>query len=148
MNTIECATEGRVVSEPEHRTSKAGKPYARLRVVVGDGDAAQWLNVTAVGEKALAELAGLAKGDRVYLEGSIKLERWTAQDGAERSGLGVLAWKVLPLAKIGRNKPAKPKEGDHAAPVSGPADYQRPLDDPGGGRRAFDDQIPFAAEWR
>jgi single-strand DNA-binding protein len=109
MREIECAAEVRVASDPEMRTSKAGKPYARFRAVVGDGEAAQWLQVTAIGEKALEGVASLVKGDRAYVEGSIKLDRWTGTDGVERGGLGVMAWKVVPLGKIGRARPPKPR---------------------------------------
>jgi hypothetical protein len=96
MRDIECAAEVRLVADPEYLTSKAGKPYARFRACVGEGDATQWLQVNAVGPKALESMAGLVKSDRAYVEGSIKLDRWQAQDGTERSGLGVLAWKVVP----------------------------------------------------
>jgi single stranded DNA-binding protein len=156
MNQIECAAEVRVVADPEMRTSKAGKPYARFRGAVGSDDAVQWLQCTCIGEKALAEVAHLAKGDRAYIEGSIKLEKWQAQDGTERSGLSVLAWKLVPLAKIGRNKPARPRQGSDGDAAQRPAqsaqrrDWQRPSDTdarPASGG-SFDDAIPFAPEVR
>jgi single-stranded DNA-binding protein len=150
MNQIECAAEVRLVTDVETRTSKAGKPYARFRAVVGNDDDAQWLQVTAIGEKAMEAIPGLAKSDRVYLEGQIKLERWQSQEGQERSGLGVLAWKVVPLGKIGRSKPARPRQGSDAAqrPTQSAQrrDWQRPNDTdsrPAGQREAVDDAIPF-----
>jgi single-stranded DNA-binding protein len=153
MREIECATEGRVVSDVETRTSKAGKPYARFRLVVGDGDTAQWLSVTAIGPKAMEVVPSLAKADSLYLEGSIKLEKWTGQDGVERSGLSVLAWKLVPLGKIGRSKPAQARPSTDAsqaqpnayAAAKGKADWQRPNDTdtrPAGGM-LIEDGIPF-----
>ena len=30
---------------------------------------------------------------------------WTGKDGAQRTGLAIAAWEVLPLARIGRKRP-------------------------------------------
>jgi single-strand DNA-binding protein len=160
MNQIECATEGRVATDLETRTSKAGKSYARFRLVVGDGDQAQWLSVTAIGPKAMEVIPLLAKSDRLYLEGSLKLEKWTGQDGVERSGLSVLAWKLVPLAKIGRQKPAQARPtaeapqaeaGNTYAAAQGKRGWQAPghITDPrpAGGPPAHD-EIPFGPEVR
>jgi len=117
MNQIECAAELRLSADAEERTSKNGKLYVRLRGAVGDADAVQWLQINAIGEQAVAAAKQLVKGDRCYIEGSIKLDRWTAQDGTERSGLSVLAWRLLPLAKIGRSKPAQPRQPSQDAPT-------------------------------
>jgi single-stranded DNA-binding protein len=144
MREIECATEGRVATDVETRTSKAGKPYARFRLVVGDGDQAQWLSVTAIGPKAMEVIPLLAKSDRVYLEGSIKLEKWQAQDGTERSGMAVLAWKVVPLGKIGRSKPAQARPS-LGATSQAPGHITDPR--PAGGPPAHD-EIPFGPEVR
>jgi single-stranded DNA-binding protein len=146
MNGIECAFEARLAADPESKTSAAGKPWARLRCAVGDGDATQWVNVACFGDQATQATSVLHKGDRVYCEGTIRLERRQAQDGTERSGLSAAAWKVIPLGKIGRNKPPKgkaPPDGEHPvlASVGGAhgtnaatRDWQRPV---------ADDAIPF-----
>jgi len=116
MREIECATEGRVVTDVETRMSKGGKPYARFRLVVGDGDQAQWLSITAIGSKAMEVVPSLSKAGRLYLEGSIKLEKWTGQDGVERSGLSVLAWKLVPIGRIGRQRVPEASAGRERAP--------------------------------
>lgn len=145
---IEAAFIGTVGRDPELRTSKAGKPWLALSVAVGDGDATQWVKVTAFNTKA-QELAGtLTKGMRLYIEGrDHRIDRWTGNDGKERAELKCVAARVERLGEIGRNKPAKakaPAEGDQAAPpaptaapVTSAADWQRPL---------VDDTIPFAPE--
>jgi single-stranded DNA-binding protein len=161
MNQIECACECRLAADPEERVSQKGKPYVRLRGAVGSEDSVQWLQITAIGEQAVASARQLAKGDCCYIEGSIKLDRWTAQDGTERSGLSVLAWKAVPLAKIGRQKLAQARQpggasqadpGNNYAAVQGKRDWQRPVDtDPrpaAGPGWQPDDAIPFAPEVR
>jgi single-strand DNA-binding protein len=132
---IEAAFIGRVGSDPELRTSQAGKPWMKLIVAVGSDDATQWVKVVAFGARAEALAGTLLKGDRAYVEGTIRLETWTDKEGKARSGLSLSAWKVEKLAQIGRNKPkAKPlPEGDHSAPLS----TEQPR------RVAFDDEIPF-----
>src|SRR5215470_16251549 len=37
--------------------------------------------------------AELRKGDRIYCEGTLKLDSWTGRDGAERHGLSVASFK-------------------------------------------------------
>lgn len=90
----------------ETKVSKNGKQYLRLNLRTGDGDAAQWVGVMLFGD-ATQELAPkLVKGARLYVEGSIKLDEWTGQDGAQRTGLSCLSWYAR-LAEIGDNKPRR-----------------------------------------
>ena len=48
------------------------------------------------------------KGTRVYLEGRLRLEQWTGQDGVLRSTLKLTAWAVQPMGQIGRQRPRQP----------------------------------------
>jgi single-strand DNA-binding protein len=122
MNAIECAFTGRLGSDPELRTSQAGKPWCRFSVAIGEGDDVQWVSVAAFGEVAERVCQDLAKGDRAYVEGTLRLNEWTDREGLTRYGLQVAAWKVEALGKIGRQKPPKTK-GNPAA-----RGYDRPLD--------------------
>ena len=81
----------------------------RLNVRVGDGDGAQWVNVTAFDEKAIEAADKMVKAARVYIEGSIKLDEWTAQDGSKRHGLSVLS-RHCRIAAIGHNKPRRQRD--------------------------------------
>jgi single-stranded DNA-binding protein len=106
--TIDCAFYGFLAADAESRTSQAGKPWARMRVGVGKDDAVQWVSVAVFG-KAAENAAQLVKGDRVYCEGQIKLDEWTGQDGAKRTGLSVAAFKCERTHNIGRNRAKKDK---------------------------------------
>jgi len=104
MSKIEAAFFGALGHDAQLRISKAGKQYLRLSVRVGNGDAAQWINVTSFDPDAIAAADKLVKGSRIYCEGSIRLDQWTGQDGLKRHGLSALSWHSR-LAAIGRNRP-------------------------------------------
>ena len=97
--SIETAFIGRLGGDIELRTSKAGKPFASASVAVGTGDATQWVRVVAFGSAAEHAAATLSKGDAVYCEGSLRLERWMGKDGQERGGLSVVA-STLAWARV------------------------------------------------
>jgi single-strand DNA-binding protein len=115
MNTIECAFTARVASVTPLKTSAAGKPRAAFKAAVGQDDAVQWVRVALFGEIAQQLMPTLQKGDKVYVEGTLRLDRWKNDAGEERSGLSVAAWKCERLAQIGHNKPPRPR-ADHLAP--------------------------------
>lgn len=127
--SIDCAFFGFCAADAELRTSQAGKLWTRLRVGVGNDDAVQWVQVAVFG-KAAEKAAELKKSDRCYIEGTIKLDAWTGNDGAERHGLSVAAFKCEPTHRIGRNKPDRKKSDQEPAPA--------PKNGP-----ELDDEIPF-----
>jgi single-stranded DNA-binding protein len=133
--TIDCAFYGFLAADAEPRTSQAGKPWVRLSVGVGKDDAVQWVQVAVFG-KAAETATNLKKGDRCYIEGSIKINYWTSSQGADRHGLSVAAFKCEQTHRIGRNKPDRKKKNGEAEPA--PA---RELGTKSGA--AFDDEIPF-----
>jgi single-stranded DNA-binding protein len=84
-----------------------------------------------------AKAAELKKSDRCYIEGTIKLDSWTGNDGTERHGLSVAAFKCEPTHRIGRNRPdqkQKVRDFGSTPAVAGGVE--------------FDDEITFAPEWR
>jgi single-stranded DNA-binding protein len=148
--TIEFACLASLVRDAEAKTSKAGKQYLRLNVRTGDGDAAQFINATVFDAEAIATVDQLKKGGRVYIEGRLSLDKWTAQDGSERHGLSAAVWHCR-LSQIGRNRPRRPASEDRPkAAASGRAraaasDYAPIGADsrPPKGHPAFDDDMPF-----
>ena len=123
--SIECAFNGFVAADAEAKVSQAGKAWTRIRVGVGKDDDIQWISVAVFG-KAAEAAAELKKGDKIYIEGTIKLDQWTGNDGVERTGLSVAAFKCERTHLIGRNKP--PREGTIR---------------PGGTHDFYDDDITF-----
>ncbi|HZC56025.1 MAG TPA: single-stranded DNA-binding protein [Xanthobacteraceae bacterium] len=130
--SIDCAFYGFLARDADPRTSQAGKLWVRLSVGVGKDDALQWVSVAVFG-KAAENAAQLVKGDRVYIEGSIKIESWRGSDGAERHGLNVAAFKCERTHTIGRNRPRDER----------PAREQPKRQAPAAGGAPFSDEIPF-----
>ena len=124
--SIEAALFGTLGRDAEPKISKTGKPYLRLNLACGEGDATQWVAATVFDERAIAAADRLIKGARVYLEGKLSLNDWTASDGTTRTGLSVMSWHCR-LSQIGRAK----------------AKLEKPQPAPAGA--AFDDEIPFGA---
>jgi single-stranded DNA-binding protein len=140
--SIEAAMFGALGRDAELKTSKNGKPYLRLNVRVGDGDAAQWVSAMVFDPEATAISDKFVKAARIYIEGSLRLDEWTDQAGAKRHGLSVMSWHCR-LAAIGRNKPRKRDDSDHVSVAGGSVRRSST-----GGGNFYDDPIPFAAEWR
>ena len=119
--SIECAFYGFLANDADARTSQAGKAWVRLRVGVGKDDTVQWLSVAVFG-KAAEVAAKLQKADRIYCEGTIKLDASKGNDGVERHGLSVASFKIEKTHQIGRNQPKRTStEGgptSKAAPAS------------------------------
>jgi single-stranded DNA-binding protein len=116
--SIEAAVLGTAVKDAEPRTSTAGKPWLSVVRRSDGGDAAQFVQVAVFGDAAVA-LGRIEKGARPYAEGSIRINEWTAPDGAKRHGLAMAAWRAE-RPGIGKNPPRRDQ-----APLQ-PA--QRPLE--------------------
>jgi single-stranded DNA-binding protein len=105
-------------TEPSHRcepkTSANGKPYLRLSVRVGDGDAVQWVTVLAFDDEAIAQADKFEQGSKVYIEGRISINEWTGRDGEKKTGLNVMSFHTR-LPQIGRNRAKKERPAKHDA---------------------------------
>jgi single-stranded DNA-binding protein len=137
MSAIEAAFFGALGRDAERKTSSSGKSYLRLNVRVGDGDAVQWINVTSFDANAIEAAEKLVKGARVYIEGRLSLDDWTAKDGSKRQSLSCMSWHTR-LSKIGRNRREEKSDREAARPYA-----------PVGRAAPFDDDLPFDVEvWR
>jgi len=81
--------------------------------------------------KADLALSSLHKGSLIFLEGRLKLDQWTDQQGGKRSKLKV----VVEDFQFLEPKPQGQQQSAPAQPSYGPPDAEPPLDDP--------DAIPF-----
>jgi single-strand DNA-binding protein len=137
--SIECALFGVLGRDAESKTSKNGKQYLRLNIRCGDGESLQWVNAMVFGDDVPELAARLEKGSRVYIEGTLRLDSWTGQDGAERHGLSVMSWHCK-LAGIGRNRPKRESDDrPHAPTASAPTSAAAR----GTAHDDLDDEIPF-----
>ena len=106
---IKSALSGTLGSNAERKVSKSGKPYLRMNVRSGEGDAPVWVSVLAFDQDAIKQADGFVKGAAVYCEGRLTPTSWTSDNGAVRHGLSVMA-SYCRLAQIGRNKPRKKRQ--------------------------------------
>ena len=111
MRGIEVAFWGVLGNEPELKTSKNGKAFMSMSVVVTIGaaddgkDVSQWLRVACFGETAERLAVTAKKGDRIYCEGTLTFNSWADKaTGEARSGLNVAAWKCERVANIGKHR--------------------------------------------
>ncbi len=95
---------GNIGSDPEVRYTQSGMAVTRVSLattsVRNDRDGnrqeqTQWHRVTFFGK--LAEIAGeyLRRGSQVYVEGEIRYDKYTGQDGIERYSTDIIANEML-----------------------------------------------------
>lgn len=125
MNGIHCALQGALGADPELRFTSTGKAILNLSVAVtdnragGDGAETQWVRV-ALWEELAEELAEVLKqGQEVYVEGKLRLNAWTGQDGQPRAQLSVSAWTCQLLGAIGRRAPRRTRTSQAVPTPSG-----------------------------
>ncbi|EBI1476021.1 single-stranded DNA-binding protein [Salmonella enterica] len=136
--TAQIAAYGRLVADPQTKTTSKGTNMAMARMAVSlpcsaaqDGQATLWLGVLAFGKQAEA-LAKHTKGDVVSIGGTMQANQWTGQDGSAQSGYTVIADSVIsartsrpgggrtkqqpagntPPAQTGAPQAATPQEGE------------------------------------
>lgn len=155
---IDCACIAKVVSETvELKTSQKGTLWASFTAIVGGSDAGTgtFVRVSIFGDVAQKLAGNIARGSKVYIEGSLRLNEYTSGEDAKRAGLQVAASKCEVLG-IGHNKPRRSRNGPQDGVANGQTertetphtdarrDYGRPL----AGNGQSDDAIPFAPEVR
>ena len=113
---------GNLGSDPEMRYTPNGNPVTSFSLATGrtyttsDGERRQeteWFRVVAWNQLAEHCNQFLAKGRRVYVEGRLKSDTWTGQDGQTRSRNEIIANTVLFLdsggGKPGSEEDAQPR---------------------------------------
>jgi len=119
MKGIEAAFTGYVTKDAERRTTRDGKPWARVTLAVpqggkGDSKATDYVGVSYFGEDVDKIIHHLRKGCEVYARGRLSLDTWTGRDGEERKGLSMLAWDVVPIGV--RHRPTRTSKGRGGQP--------------------------------
>ncbi len=88
--TAQIAAYGRLVADPQTKTTNKGTNMAMARMAVSlpcsaaqDGQATLWLGVLAFGKQADA-LAKHTKGDVVSIGGTMQVNQWTGRQHPKR----------------------------------------------------------------
>lgn len=115
---------GNVGTEPEMRFTPNGTPVTSFRVATSrvyttsDGERKQeteWFTVVAWRKQAESCSQFLTKGQRVYVEGSLRTRAWEGRDGQKRTTVEVIATRVLFLDR--QASAALPSEEPPTEPV-------------------------------
>lgn len=135
---------GNVGDDPETRYTAGGEAITTIRVATSEtwkdkqtGDQkerTEWHRVKFFGR--LAEFAGkyVRTGRQVYIEGSIRSDKYTDKEGIERYSFDIIAGEVQLLGERPKAEPAK-----RSAPTSGKPRADDDQDTPGD----FDDDVPY-----
>jgi len=127
---------GNLGNDPEVRYSQSGSAIATLSVATSESwkdkngeqqERTEWHRVKAFGR--LAEIMGeyLKKGRQVYIEGSLRTEKYTDKNGVEKYSTDIIADEMQMLGGMG--------EGGGGGQRGGGERSERPARPSGGGQR-------------
>lgn len=135
---------GNLGADPETRYTPSGSAVTKIRVATSESwkdrqtgerqERTEWHRIVFFGR--LAEIAGeyLKKGSQVYLEGSLRTDKWQDQSGQDRYTTEIVANEMQMLGgRPGGGAPAssgQPRSGGTQEPAAGP-------------EPVLDDDIPF-----
>jgi single-stranded DNA-binding protein len=111
---IAALISGPLFRAPEKRTAKSGRPFVTATIKARDGDAFQFVRVTAFSDTVQTELSRLYDGDAITVQGPLRVETYTAADGETKISISIIAENVLAL----RQPPKKREAKSPAAPDS------------------------------
>ena len=129
---------GNLGSDPETRAMPSGSQVTNISIATSESwkdkqtgnqkERTEWHKVVFFGR--LAEIASeyLRKGSQVYIEGSLRTNKWQDKDGRDRYTTEIIA-KEMQMVGIKPNAP--PAQAAKSNATSAPASDQ------------FDDDIPF-----
>ena len=121
---------GNVGTDPEMRYTPNGNPVTSFRLATGrtyttsDGERreeTEWFTIVSWNQLAEQCNQYLLKGRRVYVEGRLKSNNWTGQDGQARFSNEIIANRVLFLDR-GTEGGGPGTEGDQAPDPAGDAE--------------------------
>lgn len=142
---------GRIGRDPELKYLQGGQAVLKFSVATSEHfqkngewqEKTTWHNVVAWGKTAEYQGAKLAKGDLVFVQGSLESRKWTGQDGQERTSYETKADRIRFLGKPNGQGNAQPTTSGQAPPAGRPS-VPPPPDAPASGYfEPSSDDVPF-----
>jgi single-stranded DNA-binding protein len=137
--SVAVLVTGSLFRAPEQKTSQSGKRYvvATIKAGAAENTSSEFWSALAFGDTAGAELLRLAVGERLAVQGRLKLETF------EKNGETKISRSVFVDSVLALRQPAKERKPKTPAPGSKAGDAIAmqsivPSTDP-----ALDDEIPF-----
>ncbi|HET6545861.1 MAG TPA: single-stranded DNA-binding protein [Rhodanobacteraceae bacterium] len=149
---------GNLGADPETRYTANGAAITTIRVATSEAwkdkqtgeqhERTEWHRVKFFGR--LAEIAGeyLKKGRQVYIEGSIRTDKYTDKEGIERFSTDIIAGEMQMLGGVGEGGGGgggARDRGERSGRASAPSASASPQPAPAqsGGDNFEEDDIPF-----
>lgn len=112
---------GNITRDPELRQTQGGTSVLTIGVAVNDRrknqqtgeweDYPNFIDCTIFGNRATGVAPHLEKGMKVAIEGKLNQSRWQAEDGANRSKIGIIVDEIEFMAKRdGSQQPMQPMQ--------------------------------------
>ncbi|MCW9046824.1 MAG: single-stranded DNA-binding protein [Gammaproteobacteria bacterium] len=132
--------------DPETRYMPSGGAVTSISIATNESwkdkktgekqERTEWHNITFFNR--LGEIAGeyLKKGQQVYIEGSLRTEKWQDKSGNDRYTTKIIANEMQMLGGRAGGGDFAPQQQPQSQPANEPAPMA-PVDD------SFDDDIPF-----
>ena len=134
---------GNLGSDPEMRYTPNGAPVTTFSVAVNrvfntqDGERheeTEWFRVVAWNQLAERCNQYLSKGQKVYVDGRLRTDRWEGRDGTPRTTIEIVAQNVVFMSRPNEGGGGMPREEEDPGGDFGGG---------GGGGGAPEDDLPF-----
>lgn len=147
---------GNITRDPELRQTQGGTSVLTIGVAVNDRrknqqtgeweDYPNFIDCTIFGNRATGVAPHLEKGMKVAIEGKLNQSRWQAEDGTNRSKIGIIVDEIEFMAK--RDGSQQPMQQPvQAAPVqAAPVQQAMPMMQQAAPQQVasiYDEDIPF-----
>jgi single-stranded DNA-binding protein len=137
MSSPSVLLAGVLFKAPEIKTAKAsGKSFVVATLKVPGGNEMEFWTAIVFSENAQSEILRLGPGDRMTVQGSLKIELFIAKDGKPRINRTCVADHVLALRQPPRERKPRP---DRHAPSLAPEQRDLAL---ASTAPPFDDDLP------
>src|ERR1700730_15089691 len=139
--TVAVLVSGSLFKNPELKTSKSGKTYATasIRTASADNTAADFWNLLVFSETVAAEVMRLSEGDKLAVQGSVKLQIYNGKISRTVFVDHVLALRAPPREK--KPKAAQAPTSQETTTTTTDATSETAAGEPA----FFNDDIPFEA---
>jgi single-strand DNA-binding protein len=144
---------GNLGADPEVRHTGGGSTVTNLRIATSEQwtdkqsgqkqERTEWHRVVLFGR--LAEIAGeyLKKGRQVYVEGSLRTDKYTDKDGAEKYSTNIVANELQMLGGNGGEGGAQPRQNNGDGFAARQAQHRNAPPPASQNSNFDDDDIPF-----
>lgn len=141
MAINKATVTGNITRDPELRQTQGGTSVLTIGVAVNDRrknqqtgeweDYPNFIDCTIFGNRATGVAPYLEKGMKVAIEGKLNQSRWQAEDGTNRSKIGIIVDEIEFMAKRdGSQQPMQPMQQQAQPQQFAPQTASKPVPQP------------------